>query len=91
MDINTYRKKCGAISVKLAIYGAWWAVNWDANELVKYKGGIYIPYSLRLNYSKGKEVYVAILHDLKTNTEYSKPLGDIEENEEVQLPTELSR
>lgn len=81
MELNAYRKKCSAASVKLAVYGSWWSVNWESKDLVKFRGSTYIPHSLRFNYSKGKEVNVAILHDLKSNTEYSMPLEDVNENE----------
>lgn len=80
MELNEYRKKCGEVSVILAVYGAWWAVKWEQSKLVKYKGGIYIPYAISFRYIKGKEYPFAVLHDLKSNTEYSVPLEDVIEN-----------
>lgn len=81
MDRNEYLRKCQKASSIIAAKGVWWQVNWESKDLVKYRGSIYIPHSLRFNYSKGKEVNVAILHDLKSNTEYSMPLEDVNENE----------
>ena len=80
MDLNEYRKKCSNASTKLAIYGTWWAVKWDEKDLVKYNGSVYIPFAIRLDYKKGEEVKVAILHDLKSNTEYNALLKDVTEN-----------
>lgn len=81
MELNEYRKKCSATSVKLAVYGAWWAVPWEDRHLVKYKDSSYIPYAISFRYIKGKEYPFAVLHDLRSNTEYSVPLEDVTENE----------
>lgn len=78
MELNEYRKKCSSASTKLAIYGTWWAVKWDEKDFVKYKGSLYIPYAIRINYKKGEEVKVAILHDKNTDTEYNVWLNEVE-------------
>lgn len=85
MELNEYRKKCSAVSVKLAIYGAWWAVKWEDKNLVKHKDSLYIPYAISFRYIKGKEYPFAILHDLRSNTEYNVPLEEVENNADSTL------
>ena len=69
--------KCSAASIKLEQAGAWWAVEWKPEDLVTWREGLYIPYDFRFGFKAGKPMNIAVIHDLRSNTEYHAPLSDV--------------
>lgn len=83
MERNDYLKLCQKASVKIAIFGNWYGVEWAQNELVKYKESLYIPFAYRMDFKSGEALHIAILHDRRTNTEVSVRMDQVKENEDL--------
>ena len=83
MDRNDYIRKCQQTSIKTDYAGAWWAVEWNDDDLVTYTGesnlpkGKYIPFDYRFGFKRGEPTHVAILHSLTSSTEYTVRLSEI--------------
>ena len=81
MDRNEYLKKCQKASSVIAAKGVWWQVNWEPTDLVKYNGDLRVPHAYRIDFKSGVPLHIAILHDLRSNTEYNVELEKVTANE----------
>ena len=78
MERGKYIELCQRASFKTDSSGAWWKTEWNREELVRWKGSLYVPVDYRFGFRKGKALHTAILHDLKANTEYTVLLAEVE-------------
>ena len=82
MERKEYVELCQMASIKTYFSGAWWRTHWNLEELVSWNGGKYVPVDYRFGFLKGKPQHLAIIHDLKANTEYTVKLEEIENAKE---------
>ena len=82
MERTEYLKLCQLASFKTDFAGAWWAARWNPEELVRWRGDLYVPMDYRFGFRKGEVTGVAILHSLRAYSEYHVPLHEVERNEE---------
>lgn len=82
MERTEYLKLCQTASFKTDFAGAWWAVRWNPEELVRWRGSLYVPVDYRFGFRKGEVTGVAILHSPYAHSEYHVPLREVERNEE---------
>lgn len=78
MDRNEYLKKCQIASYKTDTAGAWWAVDWNKDELVQWRGELYVPVDYMFGFKGGNVTGIAILHSTKTNSEVHAALREVE-------------
>ena len=81
MDRNEYLRKCQKASSVIAAKGVWWQVEGEPADLVKYRGDLRGPHAYRIDFKSGEPIHIAILHDLKSNTEYTARLDMVTANE----------
>lgn len=79
MDRNEYLKKCQLASYKTDTAGAWWAVKWREDELVRWRGELYVPVDYMFGFKGGNVTGVAILHSTKTNSVVHAMLKEVED------------
>lgn len=82
MERNEFLKKCQLASYKTDAAGAWWAVKWSEDELVRWRGELYVPVDYMFGFKGGNVTGVAILHSTKTNSEVHAMLKEVEEANE---------
>ncbi len=78
MDRTAFLQLCQRASYKADTVGAWWLMNWEPQELVSWKGVAYVPVDYRFGFHKGQARHLAILHDLRSNTELTVRLEEIQ-------------
>lgn len=79
MDRNEYLKKCQIASYKTDTAGTWWAVDWKKDELVRWRGELYVPVDYMFGFKGGNVTGIAILHSTKTNSELHALLKEVED------------
>ena len=79
MERNEYLKKCQLASYKTDFAGAWWAVQWDENDLVRWRGDLYVPVDYMFGFRQGNVTGVAILHSVRTNSVVHAALREVED------------
>lgn len=79
MERNEYLKKCQFASYKTNTVGAWWAVKWSKDELVRWRGELYVPVDYMFGFKGGNVTGVAILHSTKTNSVVHAALREVED------------
>ena len=82
MERNEYLKKCQLASYKTNAAGAWWAVEWGKDELVRWRGELYVPVDYMFGFKDGDVTGIAILHSTKTNSVVHAMLKEVEETKD---------
>ena len=82
MERKEYVELCQRASVKAYFSGAWWRTHWNPEELVIWGSEKYVPVDYRFGFLKGKPQHLAIIHDLKANTEYTVKLEELKNAKE---------
>ena len=82
MERNEFLKKCQLASYKTDTAGAWWAVKWSEDELVRWRGELYVPVDYRFGFKGGNVTGIAILHSTKTNSEVHAALREVEDTKD---------
>lgn len=80
MERNDYIRLCQRASLKTDYAGVWWAVNWDESDLVRWRGGLYVPFDYRFGFKAGTVTGVAILHSTRTHSVVEAALKEVEES-----------
>lgn len=83
MERQKYIALCQQASYKTGSTGVWWKVRWNSDELVLFRGTRYVPVDYRFGFTDGSPRHIAILHDMKSNTEYQALLSEVEPVKEV--------
>ena len=82
MERNEFLKKCQLASYKTDTAGAWWAVKWSEDELVRWRGELYVPVDYMFGFKGGNVTGIAILHSTKTNSEVHAALREVEDTKD---------
>lgn len=77
MERQEFIRMCQKASFKTDVAGSWQFVRWNDDELVAWRGGKFVPIDYRFGFRKGEATHLAILHDLKANTEYTVRLAEV--------------
>lgn len=78
MERDSYLKKCRDASVIMGT-GAWWEIKWKPENLVKFRGDMYIPVDYQFGFKGGNITGVAVLQSTKSNSVVYAALKDVVE------------
>lgn len=78
MDRSAYIKMCRKASMRVKTPGAHRAVSRNADELVRWRGDLYVPVDYRFNFSLGVPQHTAILCCPTINSLVHVPLKEVE-------------
>lgn len=77
MERQKFIMMCQRASYKIDMVGGWRFVRWNDDELVSWRNGKFVPIDYRFGFRKGEATHLAIIHDLKANSEYTVRLSEI--------------
>ena len=78
MERNDYIRLCQKASLKTDYAGVWWAVKWNESDLVRWRGGLYVPVDYKFNFQHGVPQHTAILHDTESYSVINARLAEVE-------------
>lgn len=55
---------CQKASAKMGVSGGWYNTKWNDNELVMWKGGLYVPIDYGFGFCNGLPTHKAIIRDI---------------------------
>jgi hypothetical protein len=82
MERSEYLKKCQLASYKTDTAGAWWTVDWSEDELVGWRGELYVPVDYMFGFKGGNVTGVAIMHSTKANSVVHAMLKEVEDTKD---------
>lgn len=79
MERKKYLQLCQRASCKPGYATAWWTANWETDDLVRWKGDLYVPYDFRFGFRKGDATGIAMIRSTRTHNAIDVPLKEVEE------------